>query len=101
MSRQSLRVTQAARGRAVDQRRHDHMWKIVASVIIGLFMWGFLFVVHEEWEQYYTCCGYPRPPFNPGNPLYPVAFMTGVWLSLSAITRWVGRLDVQPASHDA
>ena len=47
------------------------MRKVVASVIIGVFLWIVLLFIHEEWRLPVNAAAFGPPPFNPFNLLVP------------------------------
>ena len=69
------------------------MWKVIASVFFGVFLYFGLILIHEEWEELYMMgSAGPPPALDLNNPWILVALIVGVWAFLVAIIRWVDRL---------
>ena len=75
------------------------MRKVVASVIIGVFLWIVLLFIHEEWRLPVNAAAFGPPPFNPFNLLVPVFLSAGVWALLVAFVRWADRQLEEPVGQ--
>ena len=67
------------------------MKKAVAAVVIGLFLWFILLVIHEEWRLPSYQAAFGPPPFNPFNLWTPAVLIVGIWALLVAFVRWAER----------
>lgn len=65
--------------------------RIAASVVVGLFLWFVLLVIHEEWRLPSYQEAFGPPPFNPFNLWTPAVLIAGIWWSLNAFLRWADR----------
>jgi hypothetical protein len=72
------------------------MWRFVASVVVGVFAWFVLLVIHEEWRLPVNAAAFGPPPFNPFNPWTPAALIAAIWVLLNALIRWADRPEELP-----
>ena len=75
------------------------MRRMAASVVMGLFLWFVLMVIHEEWRV--DAAAFGPPPFNPFNLWTPAVLIAVFWWLLNAFLRWADRQLEEPPQGSA
>jgi hypothetical protein len=74
--------------------------RIAASVVMGLFLWFVLLVIHEEWRLPVNTEAFGPPLFNPFPLWVPLALIAAILWALNVFMRWANaQLDPQPRSN--